>query len=164
MGRPINPWSHHGLNNAEKRERGSLSGGKEAFLYVKEWVNYLLILQRRGVEISQRYGEKWSRSAQVFLIYASHFTHWTRRSQSRLMNPSKWWSLSTICTGTSVATNLLLRLDARSTATELLTAELRQSGQWNELSLGNTAIPSCLNWGCCITAASPHLLASWYLK
>ena len=40
------------------------------FSYVKEWVKYLLISEARGVEISQRYGERWSRFAQVFWIFA----------------------------------------------------------------------------------------------
>ena len=40
------------------------------FSYVKEWVKYLLISEARGVEISQRYGERWSRFARDFWIFA----------------------------------------------------------------------------------------------
>ena len=63
--------------------------GRAVFLCVKEWVKYLLILEGRGVEISQRQGERWSRSVQVFSISAFPLMHLTRRSQAGLTNPSK---------------------------------------------------------------------------
>ena len=88
------------------------------FVCVKEWVKYLLILEGRGVEISQRQGERWSRSVQVFSISAFPSMHLTRRSQGRLINLSKRPSPSTICIGRRVATSPPLRLDARSTTTE----------------------------------------------
>ena len=109
-----------------------------------------MILEGRGVEISQRQGERWSRSVQVFSIYAFPSMHLTRRSQCRLTNPSTRLNLSTICTGRNVATSPPLRLDARSTTTERSSLELRRARQSNELPSGQTTTLGCSASGCCL--------------
>ena len=120
------------------------------FICVKEWVKYLLILEGRGVEISQRQGERWSRSVQVFLICASRSTPLTRRSQTRRMNPSKRGNLSTICTGRNVATSPQRHRVARSTTTERRSLELRHARQSNELPSGQTTTLGFSASVCCL--------------
>ena len=132
---------------------------EERFLVcVKEWVKYLLIPEVRGVEISQRQGERWSRFVQVFSIYAFLSVHLTRLSPSRLISPNKRWSLSMIFTGRSVATNPPLHLDAKSTTSELIASELWQSRQCNPMPLGEITTPILSARGCCWYPLNPLFL------
>ena len=132
-----------------------LSFDKSFFLYVKECIKYLLISERRGVEIGQRYGERWSRSVQVFSIYAFLSMHLARLSPSRLMKLNMRRSRSMIVTGRSVATHPPLHLDAKSTTPELPASELWQSRSCNRIPLGEITIPSWLAWGCCQYLSEP---------
>ena len=125
-----------------------LSFDKSFFLYVKECVKYLLISERRGVEIGQRYGERWSRSVQVFSIYAFLSMHLARLSPSRLMNLNMRRSRSMIITGRSVATHPPLHLDAKSTTPEIIASELWQSRKCNPMPLGEITTAGWSARGC----------------
>ena len=131
---------------------------------LKECVKYLLIFRRRGVEISQRHGERWSRSIQIFSIYAFLSLHLTRLSPSRQMSLNMRWSLSTIFTGMSVATNPPLHLDAKSTTTELIVSELSQSRQCNSTPLGEVTTPNWLVGVVIDTSLNPLFISSLVAK
>ena len=100
--------------------RGCLSCWKGSFFDRTECIKYLLIPGRRGVEISQRYGERWSRFVLVSLIYAFHSVPLRNLSPSGMLIAGKPLSLSMICTGMSAATDLLLSLGAKSMTVNVL--------------------------------------------